>query len=104
MYGLVNKAVVDLVVSKFGQDTWNAIKKSCVNTEPNAKPTRRPTPPTTDRGTAGCYNSCVFAFDGALLADALKRVTAQHPARWTPRRSARTASSLSARPSPTATR
>lgn len=27
MYGLVNKAVVDLVVSKFGQDTWNAIKK-----------------------------------------------------------------------------
>jgi hypothetical protein len=26
MYGLVNKAVVDLVVSKFGQDTWNAIK------------------------------------------------------------------------------
>ena len=27
MYGLVNKAVVDLVVSKFGEDTWNAIKK-----------------------------------------------------------------------------
>lgn len=27
MYGLVNKAVVDLVVSKFGQDTWDAIKK-----------------------------------------------------------------------------
>ena len=27
MYGLVNKAVVDLVLSKFGQDTWNAIKK-----------------------------------------------------------------------------
>jgi hypothetical protein len=27
MYGLVNKAVVDLVVSKFGQDTWNAIKQ-----------------------------------------------------------------------------
>lgn len=27
MYGLVNKAVVDLVVSQFGQDTWDAIKK-----------------------------------------------------------------------------
>ena len=27
MYGLVNKAVVDLVVNKFGQDAWNAIKK-----------------------------------------------------------------------------
>lgn len=27
MYGLVNKAVVDLVVSKFGQETWDAIKK-----------------------------------------------------------------------------
>lgn len=27
MYGLVNKAVVDLVLSKFGQETWNAIKK-----------------------------------------------------------------------------
>lgn len=27
MYGLVNKAVVDLVVNKFGQDTWTAIKK-----------------------------------------------------------------------------
>ena len=26
MYGLVNKAVVDLVCSKFGQDTWNKIK------------------------------------------------------------------------------
>ncbi len=27
MYGLVNKAVVDLVTSKFGQETWNQIKK-----------------------------------------------------------------------------
>lgn len=27
MYGLVNKAVVDLVVNKFGEDTWVAIKK-----------------------------------------------------------------------------
>jgi len=27
MYGLVNKAVVDLVCSKFGQDTWNKIKQ-----------------------------------------------------------------------------
>lgn len=27
MYGLVNKAVVDLVVNKFGEDTWTAIKK-----------------------------------------------------------------------------
>ncbi len=27
MYGLVNKAVVDLVVSKFGQETWDSIKK-----------------------------------------------------------------------------
>jgi hypothetical protein len=27
MYGLVNKAVVDLVVSKFGQDAWDSIKK-----------------------------------------------------------------------------
>lgn len=27
MYGLVNKAVVDLVVTKFGQATWDAIKK-----------------------------------------------------------------------------
>ena len=27
MYGLVNKAVVDLVTSKFGQDTWNEIKR-----------------------------------------------------------------------------
>ena len=26
MYGLVNKAVVDLVCSKFGEDTWNKIK------------------------------------------------------------------------------
>ena len=26
MYGLVNKAVVDLVVNKFGHDTWTAIK------------------------------------------------------------------------------
>ncbi len=27
MYGLVNKAVVDLVVSKFGEEKWQAIKK-----------------------------------------------------------------------------
>jgi hypothetical protein len=27
MYGLVNKAVVDLVCSKFGQDTWTKIKQ-----------------------------------------------------------------------------
>jgi hypothetical protein len=27
MYGLVNKAVVDLVCSKFGEDTWNKIKQ-----------------------------------------------------------------------------
>lgn len=27
MYGLVNKAVVDLVCTKFGQDTWNKIKQ-----------------------------------------------------------------------------
>jgi len=27
MYGLVNKAVVDLVTSKFGQDAWNKIKQ-----------------------------------------------------------------------------
>ncbi|MBX3161438.1 MAG: heme NO-binding domain-containing protein [Deltaproteobacteria bacterium] len=27
MYGLVNKAVVDLVCSKFGQETWNKIKQ-----------------------------------------------------------------------------
>jgi hypothetical protein len=27
MYGLVNKAVVDLVVTKFGQETWDTIKK-----------------------------------------------------------------------------
>ena len=26
MYGLVNQAVQDLVVSKFGADTWNQIK------------------------------------------------------------------------------
>src|SRR5215218_5594687 len=26
MYGLVNKAVVDLVVNKFGEDTWVKIK------------------------------------------------------------------------------
>jgi hypothetical protein len=26
MYGLVNKAVVDLVCSKFGEETWNKIK------------------------------------------------------------------------------
>ena len=31
MYGLVNKAVVDLVVSKFGQDTWNAIVAELVD-------------------------------------------------------------------------
>lgn len=27
MYGLVNKAIEDLVVSKFGEDTWERIKK-----------------------------------------------------------------------------
>jgi hypothetical protein len=27
MYGLVNKAVVDLVTTKFGQETWNKIKQ-----------------------------------------------------------------------------
>lgn len=27
MYGLVNKAVVDLVVGRFGQETWDTIKK-----------------------------------------------------------------------------
>lgn len=29
MYGLVNKAIEDMVCSRFGKDTWEEIKHSC---------------------------------------------------------------------------